>query len=165
MGVSRRTASSAAAAAIAISPSIIDPAAPSSRPAARSQARPRCSRHLRALVRQFGGVVRACLLEPQEGQVPLRVRPQLLVTQRNRVGERMVEIVLGSRDVARGGFQPPGQQQGRHAIACSDVTLGGFECGADAVRPGDPVAQHDPRPAEAVGDPDSEQRVVAGAPG
>ena len=29
-------------------------------------------------------------------------------------------------------------------------------------RPGDPVAQHDPGPAETVGDPDAEQRVVRG---
>ena len=99
------------------------------------------SSRLRALVGQFGGVVRAGLLEPQEGQVPLRVRPQPLVVQRARFAERVVEIILGSRDVARGGFQPAGQQQRCHAIACSDsgMTLGGFECGANAVLPGDPA--------------------------
>ena len=42
---------------------------------------------------------------------------------------------------------------------------GSFEGGTDAERPGDPVPQHDPCPAETVGDPDPEQRVVAGAPG
>ena len=124
-------------------------------------------RRVRALEGQLGGVVRAGLLEPQEGQVPLRVGPQLIVIQRDRFAERAVEMVLGSRDVARGGFQPSGQQQGRHAIAWpgSEEMLGGFERGTDAVRPGDPVSQHDPCPAETVGDPDPQQRVVAGAPG
>jgi hypothetical protein len=99
-------------------------------------------RRVRALECQLGGVVRACLLEPQEGQVPLRVGPRLLVIQRDRFAERAVEIVLGSHDVACGGFQPSGQQQGRHAIAWSDsgIMFGGFACGTDAVRPGDPVS-------------------------
>jgi hypothetical protein len=35
--------------------------------------------HLRAVAGQLDGTVRARLLEPQEGQVPVRVRPQLLV--------------------------------------------------------------------------------------
>jgi hypothetical protein len=74
-------------------------------------------RRVRTLERQLGGVLRACLLEPQEGQVPLRVGPQLFVIERDRFAERTVEIVIGARDVARGGFQPSGQQQGRHAIA------------------------------------------------
>ena len=108
-------------------------------------------------------VLRPSLLDPQEGPVPLRVGRQ----------DRVAQLV-GERAGRRRGPPPRGRRSRRTprasrrgAVRWRAPAAGRGRPRARRTRaaPAVPSPEHHPRPAEPVGDPHAQVRVVRGAPG